>query len=49
MSIIRAARLLKQFKIEITQTLVFRPTPIATYNGHPMLVLQLDAGKPITR
>ncbi|MEP6847421.1 MAG: hypothetical protein ABI999_01105 [Acidobacteriota bacterium] len=48
MRIIRAARLLKQFEIEINQTLAFRPTPIATYDGHPMLVLHLDAGKPIT-
>ncbi len=42
MRIVRAARLLKQFNIKITQTLIYKHCPTLHLNGHPMLVLDLD-------
>lgn len=44
MRIVRAARMLKQFKIEIERTLVFKDVEIDHLKGDPMLVLKLDEG-----
>ncbi len=41
MRIIRAGRLLKKFGIEIDRTLVFQNIEVKTYEGQPMLVLDL--------
>lgn len=45
--IVRGGRMLKQFGIVIEKTLVFRDPPLERKDGHPMLVLQLDAGEPV--
>jgi hypothetical protein len=47
MRIIRAARMLKQFGLKITQTIIFKNTPTQDQNGHPMLVISLDDGRPL--
>ena len=44
MRIVRAARLLKQFNLKITQTLIYKYCPTTYLNGHPMLILDLDQG-----
>lgn len=44
MRIIRAARLLKQFGIEVNRTLIFKNPQTQNLNGEPMLVLNLDEG-----
>ncbi|MEP7214390.1 MAG: hypothetical protein ABI791_15035 [Acidobacteriota bacterium] len=44
MRIVRAARLLKQFGIEIERTLIFTNAETVTFRGSPMLVLPLDEG-----
>lgn len=45
MRIIRGGRLLKQFGIEIGQTLRFNDIRSVTFRGEPMLVLQLGNGQ----
>lgn len=40
--IVRAARLLKQFGIEVSTTRVFRDVTCVGYQGSPMLLLPLD-------
>jgi len=42
MRIVRAGRLLKQFNLKITQTLIYPHCPTINLNGHPMLVLDLS-------
>ena len=50
MRIVRAARLLKQFDIEVTRTLAFRDVRVEDLRpGEPMLVLDLDEGEPILK
>jgi hypothetical protein len=44
MRIVRAGRLLKQFNLKITQTLIYKNCPLQNLNGHPMLVLSLNEG-----
>lgn len=44
--VVRAARLLKQFGIQIDRTLIFRDAPVEDLNGHPLLVLQLNQEEP---
>ncbi|MGH9821006.1 MAG: hypothetical protein ACRD43_12640 [Pyrinomonadaceae bacterium] len=40
--VVRAARLLKQFGIEVEETIVFRDPETTTYEGEPMLAVNLD-------
>ncbi len=47
MRIVRAARMLKQFGIEVERTLVFCNTQLDEYRGSPMLLLPLDGADPI--
>lgn len=42
--IIRAAKLLKQFGIEVEQTVVFSEPETAIFKGLPMLILKLGSG-----
>ena len=42
MRIVRAARMMKQFGIEIERTLAFENVPVVIYRDSPMLVLELD-------
>ncbi len=43
--IVRAARLLKQFGIEVTTTVVFKNVAVETLNGNPMLVLEMGKAR----
>ena len=45
--VVRAARLLKQFGIEIDKTLVFVSPEFVRFDGVPMIVLELDQARPI--
>jgi hypothetical protein len=45
MRIVRAARALKQFGIEVERTLVFRDVTVEVFRKEPMLVLPLDAAR----
>ena len=45
MRIVRAARLLKQFGIEIERTLIFADAETVMFRGSPMLVLDLRAAE----
>ena len=47
MRIVRAARMLKQFGIEVENTLVFRDAATAVYRGSPMLLLPLDKAERV--
>ena len=47
--VIRAARLLKQFGIEIDKTLVFVRPEVVRFDGVPMIVLELDQARPIAQ
>ena len=47
MRIVRAARLLKQFGIKVERTLTYKNPETQFLDGDPMLVLNLDEGKPI--
>jgi hypothetical protein len=49
MRIVRGARLLKQFGLEIERTLVFVNPERAMLRGEPMLILRLDEGRPVNR
>jgi len=42
MKIVSAARLLKQFGIEIDHTIICKNAETINLNGHPMLILNLD-------
>ena len=46
--IINAARLLKQFGIEVDSTRVFRNVQCVRFEGQPMLLVSLDAAAPVT-
>lgn len=42
MRIVSAARLLKQFGIQIDKTIICKNAETTTWGGHPMLILNLD-------
>ena len=41
--VVRGARMLKQFGIEVERTYVFRDVRCVRFDGSPMLLLQMDA------
>ena len=43
--IVRAARMLKQFGIEVERTVVFENVAVERLNGDPMLVLEMEKNK----
>ncbi len=45
--VVRAARLLKQFGIEIDKTQVFSRPEVVRFDGVPMIVLELDKARPL--
>ena len=47
MRIVRAARLLKQFGIEVDRTLVFPNVEVRALRNEPMLVLSLEAAREV--
>lgn len=49
LKIVRARRLLMQFGIEVKQTIVFDDPKVTRLNGVPMIVLELDKARPLTR
>ena len=46
--IINAARMLKQFGIEVDATRVFRDVTCVRFEGQPMLLMSLDEAAPVT-
>ena len=48
MRIVRAARMLKQFGIEVDATLVFPNVEVKAYGREPMLVFSLEDGKKVS-
>ena len=49
MRIIRAARALKQFGLQLEHTLKFYNPPVITYRNEPMLLLELDRAESVDR
>jgi hypothetical protein len=47
MRIIRAARALKQFGLQLEHTLKFYNPPVVTYRNEPMLLLELDRAESV--
>ena len=47
MRIVRGGRLLKQFGLELERTLSWTDPEMVEFRGEPMLVLWLDAGRPV--
>lgn len=47
MRIVRAARMLKQFGIEVERTLVFQGVRVEKFRKEPMLVLELESARVI--
>ena len=47
--VVRAARMLKQFGIEIERTHVFCDVKCVRFDGSPMLLLPLDEADPVAR